>query len=392
MKTRMIRDGVYWMGAVDWDRRLFDSLIPTPEGTSYNAYLVRGSEKTALLDTVDPAKAGVLMEQLADVERVDYVISHHAEQDHSGSIACVLFKYPDAKVVTNPQCKEMLIDHLSLDEDRFITVENGGTLRLGGKTLKFVFTPWVHWPETMVTYLEEDKILFSCDFFGSHFATTELYVADEPRVYEAAKRYYAEIMMPFRAIIRKNIEKIGDLEIDLVAPSHGPIYSEPNRIIDAYGRWISDAVANSVVLPYVSMHGSTEKMVDHLTGALVDRGIAVERFNMTVTDLGMLAMALVDAASIVFATPTVLAGPHPMVHYAAGFTGALKPKARHMAVIGSYAWGGKAVDRIITALGKLKIEALDPVLCVGYPKEGDLSALDALAGAIAGKHKDLGLL
>jgi len=169
MHKRLIREGVYWMGAVDWDRRLFDALIPTPEGTSYNAYLVSGSEKTALLDTVDPSASTVLMEQLADVPKVDYVISHHAEQDHSGAISCVLYKYPEARVVTNPKCKEMLIDHLMLDGDRVVTVGNGESLSLGGKTLEFIYSPWVHWPETMVTYLKEDGILFSCDFFGSRY-------------------------------------------------------------------------------------------------------------------------------------------------------------------------------------------------------------------------------
>ena len=392
MKQRMIRNGVYWMGAIDWDRRLFDSLIPTPDGTGYNAYLVEGEEKAALLDTVDPSMTDVLMAQLADVPRIDYVVSHHAEQDHSGAISCVLHKYPEAKVLTNEKCKEMLIDHLLLDGDRFVTVENGESVSLGGKTLQFIYTPWVHWPETMVSYLKEDKILFSCDFFGSHFATTDLCVSDDHGVYEAAKRYYAEIMMPFRALIRKNLEKVRGLEVDLIAPSHGPIYSDPDRIIDAYARWISDDVANTVVIPYVSMHGSTEKMVDHLTAALVARGVGVERFNMTVTDLGRLAMALVDAASVVFATPTVLVGPHPMILYAAGFTGALKPKARFVSVIGSYAWGGKAVDQIIGALGKLEVEKLEPVLCVGYPKETDIAALDALADGIAAGHRDLGLL
>jgi flavorubredoxin len=217
-------------------------------------------------------------------------------------------------------------------------------------------------------------------------------VADDPRIFQAAKRYYAEIMMPFRALVRKNIERVRSREIELIAPSHGPVYSEPGRIVGAYEEWISDEVANTVVLPYVSMHGSTQKMVDFLTESLVDKGVAVERFNMTVTDLGRLAMALVDAASIVFATPTVLVGPHPMVHYAAGFTGALKPKAKQVSVIGSYGWGGKTVDMIYTALGKLKVERLDPVLCVGYPKQEAFDELDGLAGAIASKHKELGLL
>ncbi|MBN1631486.1 MAG: MBL fold metallo-hydrolase, partial [Thermoleophilia bacterium] len=198
MNKRKIRDGVHWLGAVDWERRLFDSLVPLPDGTSYNAYLVEGAEKVALLDTVDPPMVGTLLDQLADVPRIDYVVSHHAEQDHSGSIGPVLERYPDAKVITTPRGKDMLIDALAIPEEVFVTVADGEQLSLGGKTLTFVHAPWVHWPETMVTYLQEDRILFSCDFFGSHIATSDLYVIDECRVEEAAKRYFAEIMAPFR--------------------------------------------------------------------------------------------------------------------------------------------------------------------------------------------------
>jgi flavorubredoxin len=391
VNRRVIREGVHWMGAVDWDRRLFDCLIPTPDGTSYNAYLVEGAEKTALLDTVDPTMTDVLMDQLSDVPQVDYLVSHHAEQDHSGAIACVLQKYPGAKVVTNPKCKEMLIDHLCLSEDAFLTVKNNETISLGGKTLQFVYTPWVHWPETMVTYLKEDKILFSCDFFGSHFATSELYASSDPRVFQAAKRYYAEIMMPFYRLVRGNLEKVRELDVELIAPSHGPIYSPPGLIMDAYAEWVSDDVRNVVVIPYVSMHGSTKKMVEHLASALVDRGVMVEQFDMTATDVGTLAMSFIDAASVVFATPTFLVGPHPLVLHAAGFMGALKPTVKLATVIGSYGWGGKAAETVMGALGKLKVRTPEPVLCVGYPKEADLASLDSLADAIAAAHKELGL-
>ena len=182
MKPRKITANVHWLGALDWNRRLFDALIPLPDGTSYNAYLVQGSEKTALLDTVDPATTETLMAQLADIPKLDLVISHHAEQDHSGALPAVLQKYPEARLICTPKAKTMLMDLLDIAEDRIATVEDGQTLSLGDKTLKFIYTPWVHWPETMVTYLEEDKILFSCDFFGSHLATTDLY-ATEDRVY-----------------------------------------------------------------------------------------------------------------------------------------------------------------------------------------------------------------
>ncbi|MGB7063101.1 MAG: FprA family A-type flavoprotein [Candidatus Zixiibacteriota bacterium] len=390
MSYQELKPKIHSVGAIDWDRRLFDELIPLPDGTSYNAYLIEGSEKKALLDTVDPTKEEEFVTNLQKlgVKTIDYVVSHHAEQDHSGAIPVILKHYPEAKVVTNPKCASMLMDLLHIPEDRFITVVDGETLSLGDKTLKFVYSPWVHWPETMVTYLREDKILFSCDFFGSHLATSDLFVRDKALVYESAKRYYAEIMMPFRAPIKKNLEKIKDLKIEMIAPSHGPIHDEPEFILDAYRDWVSDKVKNEVVLPYVSMHGSTRRMVDHFVDALMERGITVKPFNLTATDIGELAMALVDAATIVVASPTVLVGPHPAAVYAAYLANALRPKAKFASVIGSYGWGGKMVDQITGMLTNLKVEVLLPVLVKGHPKNEDFKSLDRLADDILRKHKE----
>ena len=391
MKPRKITDRIYWMGSVDWDRRLFDSLIPLPDGTSYNAYLIEGSEKTVLLDSVDPQMADELLAQLEGVSKIDYVVSHHAEQDHSGTIPQVLEKYPGAKLISTPKAKGMLIDLLRIPEESFITVKDGETISLGDKTLKFIHAPWVHWPETMVTYLEEDRILFSCDFFGSHIATTDLYVTDEGRVYEAAKRYYAEIMMPFRKVIEKNLEKLASYDIEMIAPSHGQIYPRPSFIIDAYRNWVLGPPLNTVVLPYVSMHESTRRMVDHLVSALVVRGVRVEQFNLCVTDIGKLAMALVDAATIVVGTPTILAGPHPYAAYSVFLANALRPKAKFLSIIGSYGWGGKTVDVLAGMIPNLKVEVIEPVLAKGLPSENDLKALENLAETIATKHKEQGI-
>ena len=391
MKPRKIRDRIYWMGSVDWDRRLFDSLIPLPDGTSYNAYLIEGSEKTVLVDTVDPPMAEELLSQLQGVPKIDYVISHHAEQDHSGTIPQVLEKYPGAKLITTPKAKGMLIDLLRIPEESFITVKDGETVSLGNKTLKFIHAPWVHWPETMVSYLEEDRILFSCDFFGSHIATTDLYVTDEGRVYEAAKRYYAEIMMPFRKVIEKNLEKLASYDIEMIAPSHGPIYPRPSFIIDAYRDWVLGPPLNTVVLPYVSMHESTRRMVDYFVSALVERGVRVEQFNLAVTDIGKLAMALVDAATIVIGTPTILGGPHPYAAYGAFLANALRPKAKFLSIIGSYGWGGKTVNVLAGMIPNLKVEVIEPVLAKGLPSENDLKALENLAETIATKHREHGM-
>lgn len=309
MNFPQIAANVWKLGVTDWDRRLFDSLIPLPDGTSYNAYLVRGSEKTVLLDTVDTAMPDKLLEQLREVGSIDYVVAHHAEQDHSGALPAVLANYPAAIALCSNKCKPMLADHLGLDEKRIRAVADRETVSLGDKTLEFVYTPWVHWPETMSTWLREDRILFSCDFFGSHMATTDVFADDRARVYEAAKRYYAEIMMPFRPAVRGNIAKIDTLDVALIAPSHGPVYREPEFIIAAYKDWTSETPKNEVVLPYVSMHGSTRKMVEHLVQALSRRGVTVYQFDLSVTDIGRLAITLVDAATVVLGTPTVHVGP-----------------------------------------------------------------------------------
>ncbi|MDK9708572.1 MAG: FprA family A-type flavoprotein [Desulforhopalus sp.] len=392
MQKRPIAKNVYWLGAVDWGRRLFDSLIPLPDGTTYNAYLVQGSAKTVLIDAVDPDMVEVLMTQLQDLPRIDYVVSQHAEQDHSGSIPHVLARYPEAKVVTSAKGKAMLIDLLHIAEDTFITVADGETLSLGDKTLKFIFTPWVHWPETLVTYLEEDKILFSCDFFGSHIASSDLMVSEQGRVYEAAKRYFAEIMMPFRSVIEKNIEKLAPYDIRTIAPSHGQIYDKPAWIIDAYRDWTTMVPHNLVTLPFVSMHGSSRQMVDHLAAALIERQVRVELFNLPVTDIGKLAMSLVDAGTIVIGTPTVLTGPHPMAAYCAFLANALRPKAQYLSIVGSYGWGGKVVENLAAMIPNLKIEVLAPVLCKGAPRQKDFQALSGLADAIAQKHQESNFL
>ena len=394
MRPREIRRGVYWVGAVDWDRRLFDSLIPLPDGTSYNSYLVQGSERMALIDAVDPTMERVLVGNLETlgINRVDYLIANHAEQDHAGAIPAVLAKYPEAKVVCTPRCKGMLIDLLMVAEDRFITVEDRGTISLGDRTLEFIHAPWVHWPETMLTYLREERILFPCDFFGSHLATSDLYVTDEGQVYEAAKRYYAEIMMPFRATIQKNLEKVKEYKIDIIAPSHGPLYDRPEFILRAYHSWAFDEPKNIVVLPYVSMHDSTKRMVTHFVGALVQRGVAVKQFDLPVTDIGKLAMALVDAPTVIIGTPTVLGGAHPAAAYAAFLANALRPNLKFASIIGSYGWGGKTVEQLSGMLTNLKVELLPPVLVKGYPREADFKALDDLAEMVKQKHREIGVI
>ncbi len=391
MKPRKINEYVSAVGAVDWDRRLFDSLIPLPDGTSYNSYLIRDGGQTALIDTVDPAKRAVLVENLRGVERLDYLIAHHAEQDHSGLIPMVLEMYPAAKLICSPKAKGMLMDHVGVSEDRIKTVADGETLALGGLTLEFIHTPWVHWPETMVTFLRNSGILFSCDFFGSHVAQSDVFVTDEDFVDLAAKRYFAEIMMPFRTPIQKNLDRLKGLKIDMIAPSHGPVYTHPSFILDAYRTWTSDTVRNSVLIPFISMHGSTAGLVDRLVSALAGHGIEVHPFNLEDTDLGKLAIALVDAATIVIGTPAVHIGPHPRIASIVFLANALRPKLKFASIVGSYGWGHKIVDQIAAMIPNLKVELLPPVISRGMPRPADFEAVEALAGTIARKHAELGL-
>lgn len=391
MCVRKINETVYSVGAIDWDRTLFDELIPLPHGTSYNAYLIRGSEAVALVDSVDPQKSAQLFSNLdkLGVDRIDYIIAHHAEQDHSGAIPELLERYPMARVVTNAKCRDFLMDLLHIPAELFRVVAEGDTLSLGDKTLHFTMTPWVHWPETMCSWLEEDQILFSCDFFGSHLAQSELFMTDAGRTYESAKRYFAEIMMPFKPSIRNNLKKLEKFRIQIIAPSHGVVYQEPQFILDAYRDWVSDRVANKIVLLYVSMHGSTLKMVEHLSDALIERGLNVRLFNLVNADTGEITQELVDAATLVLASPMVLIGPHPAAVYAAYLVNAIRPKLKHMALIGSYGWGGKIREYTENLLTNIKPEMLPAVLVKGLPREEDLRQLDQLADQIAERHRDL---
>jgi flavorubredoxin len=189
-------------------------------------------------------------------------------------------------------------------------------------------------------------------------------------------------------VVKKNIEKIEQLDFDLIAPSHGPVHSNPKVILDAYRDWVSDRVKNQVVIAYVSMHGSTEKMIHYLLDKIMGKGIAVKFFNLIDTDLGQLAMSLVDSASLILGTPTVLASPHPAAVYASTLVNMLKPKLKFATVVGSYGWGGRTIEMIQNNLSNLKAEFLEPVLIKGHPKSDDYRLLDKLAATIATKHQE----
>jgi len=381
MIVRELKPNVYSLSAIDWDRKMFDELVPLPEGTSYNAYVVKGSEKTALIDTVHPSKTGELIQALKSLklDRLDYIVSNHAEPDHSGSIPAVLAEYPEAKVLANVKCRSLLKSSLNLPAEALTLIQDNQVLSLGDKTLCFLWVPWVHWPDTTITYLQEDRLAFSCDFLGAHLATSDLFANDEARVERAALTYYAEIMMVYRPNVVKALKRLEALDIGMIAPSHGPVYARPEFILSLYRRWSADETRPLVVIPYLSMYESTAKMVAYLIDRLMEKGLSVQPYNVVDLDSGRYAASLVEASTIVFASPTVLDGPHPAMASVAYLTNALRPKTRCAAIIGSYGWGPTMPESLTALLPLLKADWLAPVNIGGAPKAEDYAALDRLA-------------
>jgi flavorubredoxin len=388
--TISIAPDVFWVGVKHHNRRLFDGLIPLPHGTSYNAYLIKGSQKTALVDTVNPGFEQELMDKIsehADPSKIDYVIMNHAEPDHAHALVDVLKAAKNAMLVTGAKGKEAAVMYFDVDPGRIKVVDENTRIELGGKTLRFVDAPWLHWPETIFTYLEEDKILFPCDFFGSHLAVGEFY-ADEygnERTLDMAKLYFAEIMMPFRKPGLNAIEKVRKLAPSMIAPSHGVIWRDPNVILDAYSNWDSEKMEKKVMIVYVSMWGSTEKMVLAMRDALVEKGIPVQVYDIPNTEIGHIAKELVDTPAVVIGAPTVLGGAHPVAAYAALLVKTLRSPTKYGVVLTSHGWSGGAVKQIQEMLSGMKLEVLGAVDVKGPPKKAEFDKVRELADKIAEK-------
>lgn len=395
MKFSEIKNSVYYCGLNDCERKIFDELIPLEHGTTYNSYLVKGSEKVAIIDTMYPKKTDIYLKNLDEngIDHVDYIIANHGEQDHSGSIPALLEKYPNAVVITNAVCKNNVIEMLHVDESKIQVIKNNDELSLGDKTLRFMIAPGVHWPDTMFTYIVEDNLLCTCDFLGAHFTFKDgdIFAPDNEELEHSAKRYYAEIMMPFRTVCKKYTKQVKELNPEMILPSHGPIYKNPKFILDLYDDWASDAGKNLVLLPYVSMYGSTEEMVDYLIKKLNEKGIQTEKFDIVTGDLGDLAMGLVDATTIILGSSMVLAGPHPMAANIAYLANVLRPKAKIASFVGSYGWGGNLFGKLGEMLSGLKLEVIEPLLVKGKPSVTDFNKLDDMVNEIYNKHKALNL-
>jgi flavorubredoxin len=392
MSRIAIKEDIFWVGAKDPDRKVFDGLMPLSQGTTYNAYLVQGSEKTALIDTVEPEFLDVLLANLKGVKKIDYIVSHHAEQDHSGSIPVLLEKFPEAKLLCLQKNKEMLQDLMTIPDDRIQVVADGGEVSLGNKTIRFMFCPWVHWPETAITYIPEDKVLFPCDFLGSHHSFTHIFAGDNPAVYKGAKEYYVQIMMLYSKMTAKHLDRITALDIEYICPSHGSVYDKPQIILDLYEKWMRGEPDNLALIAYVSTHGSTKLMAEHLQAALEKRGVKVALKDLVTVPLNELAGFLTDAATIVLGSSVIMAALHPVAVSTAFLLDRLKPKAKFAAVIGSYGWSPNPLKNAAELLPSWKVEVVGAVIAKGHPKAEAMKELDALADTIAAKHHAAGLL
>ncbi|KXB07058.1 metallo-beta-lactamase [candidate division MSBL1 archaeon SCGC-AAA382C18] len=390
-ETLQISPGAHWVGVKDWDRRMFDRLIPLPNGTSYNAYLVQGEKKTALIDSVNPGFEESLekkVRKISDPEEIDYFIMNHAEPDHANAISNMLSLSKNGEVLTTGKGKELAHELHYIEEENIREVKDGETLNLGEKTLRFIKAPWLHWPETMLTFYEEEGILFPCDFFGSHLASGKFYdeeIGDE--VYNYAKSYYGEIMMPFNKMVRQALDKIEDLDIEMIAPSHGPIHKNPERIIEHYRKWSEGEVKEKVLIIYISMWGSTEKLVKVLTETIASENVEIVPVNLATTGLGKIAGEIVDSAGIIIGTPTVLGGSHPKIHHVAYLAKKLNPPTDYLGVVESHGWSGGAVFQLTDMLGDMDAEVVGSVGVLGSPEDEDIRKVINFGKEFANKVK-----
>ncbi|MCW3982635.1 MAG: flavodoxin domain-containing protein [Candidatus Bathyarchaeota archaeon] len=345
-----LKDGVNWVGVVDWNIRDFHGYI-TSRGTTYNAYLV-SDEKTALVDTVKLPFANELVEHIKEhtnLDKLDYIIVNHVEMDHSSSLPIIAKLAPQAKIYSTSRGKEELIKHYGAEFERVEIVKSGDTIKLGKKTLTFLEAPMLHWPDSMFTYIPEDKILLPNDAFGQHFASSGRFddEVDQHVLMEEAVTYYANILTPFSPLIVKKIQEVVamKLPIDIIGPSHGVIWrKDPMKIVNAYMDWCTGkCVKNKAVIVFDTMWGSTDKMARAIEDGLASEDVEVKLLKLRCTDNTDVVTEIVDAKAVIVGSPTLNNGMFPSLGAFLTYIGGLKPKGKTWYFFGSYGWGGGAV-------------------------------------------------
>jgi flavorubredoxin len=379
MKAVKIKEGIYWVGAIDWDLRNFHGYL-TQKGSTYNAYLII-DEKITLIDSVKSTVKKQLIDRIKDIidpAKIDVIISNHVEMDHSGSIADILELAPNAVVYTSPNGEKGLKAHYKKDWN-FIPVKTGDVINLGKRTLQVVNTPMVHWPDNMVCYMPEEKILFSNDSFGQHYASQERF-DDETKleiVLEEAKKYYANIVMPFNRQVEKEYNDVKDFDIEMIAPSHGIIWRKHvKEIIAAYLSWVTNTTKRKAVIVYDTMWKSTEKLAyEVVNNAFEEKGIATQLFNLQANHISDIITEVLDAEYICVGSPTLNNNLLPTVAGFLTYLKGLSPGGRKAIAFGSYGWGGQSIAQVEEYLKESKFDLIDSIKVKYIPDEEELLKL-----------------
>jgi anaerobic nitric oxide reductase flavorubredoxin len=384
--------GVYWVGAIDWSVRNFHG-YSTHLGTTYNAYLIV-DEKVALIDTVKAPfydEMSARVREIVPFDKIDYVISNHVEMDHSGSLPMALRDAKNAKLVTLEKFGESGLAKTFHQNWSPITVKEGSTVDLGARKLTFIPTPMLHWPDSMCTYLVEDKLLFSMDAFGQHVATSQRFddEVDMGIVMHEASKYYANILMPFGDLIVKAVNKLSGIQIDMIAPSHGIIWrSHIKDIVESYARWGKGETAARALVIYDTMWGSTQKMALAVVKGMMEEVADVKLFNLTASDKSDVIKEVLDAKALIIGSPTLNNGMFPSVAEFLCYLKGLKPKNKIGAAFGSHGWGGGAVKAIQQELEQTGVELIDSNLAFKFvPDEAEIQKCVDFGREMAAKIK-----
>ena len=371
-----IKPNIYWVGAIDWGLRSFHG-YNTPRGTTYNSYLIIDN-KITLIDTVKHYLYNEMLnriKEIIDPSKIDYIVSNHVEMDHSGSITKLLEICPNAQIITSTRGEKGLSLHYKKDLNMKV-VNSGDKLNIGKKTLTFFHIPMVHWPDSMVTYIADDKLLLSNDAFGQHIASTERF-DDELEwgiLKEEAAKYYANIVMPYSDQVKKALETLTKLDINMIAPSHGIIWKKhiPN-ILKEYSIWADFKTENKALIIFDSMWGSTEKIAYALYEGLEETGIKVTIRNLKNTHISDIIADVLSSKFILLGSPTMNNTMLPSMGMFLTYLKGLRPRNRIGFVFGSYGWGGQAVGEIEKILNELSWDLPIKGFKVNYiPDENDL--------------------
>ncbi|NPV42671.1 MAG: FprA family A-type flavoprotein [Firmicutes bacterium] len=378
MKPVKLKENIYWVGAIDWDVRNFHGYL-TQKGTTYNAYLIV-DKKIVLIDTVKNHLFGEMISRISEVVdpgKIEYVVSNHVEMDHSGSIPELMKIAPNAAVVSSPKGKAGLQAHYKKNW-RFITVNTGDALNIGERNINFIHTPMVHWPDNMVSFIPEEKILFSNDAFGQHIASSERFDDEFPLdvLLEEASKYYANIVLPYGAQVQNIFGKLADLNIDIIAPSHGLIWrSKVLQVLEQYQKWSSSNIDEKAVIVYDTMWNSTEKIAYAVQAAFENKGITTKMMTLKNNHISDIMTHILTAKYICVGSPTLNNNMLPTV---AGFLTYLKglaPKNRVGLAFGSYGWSGQSIGQVEDVLKGCGFSLIEKISVQYVPEESQLEKI-----------------